>query len=179
MGFRRQRNPVRHSHHGVQGARLSPFIQERYRSDQQFQLEVDYCSEGRIPHTEFLEWPEEDQIKATVWLSEQRLKCPDCGTRREESDPKLGGDLHAYHVEKFTCYVCQNVEQTFADARVQTGKRKGQLPQGMKVRTIPNRVWRERQRIKRQKQILAERKETIEKAQARRERRNTSDTELI
>ena len=152
---------------------------ERYRSDQQFQLEVDYCAEGRIKHSEFLEWPEEDQVKATVWQSEKSMKCPDCGTRSVESDPTKGGNLHAYHVEKFICYVCKNVEQANEDALIQSGKRKGRLPQGAKFRVLPNLVWQERRRLKRQKDILAEHKDAIEKQQAHREGRNERRRQLI
>ena len=156
----------------MQGTCVPPFILERYRSDPQFQLEIDYCSEGRIKHSEFLEWPEEDQVKATVWQSEQRLKCPDCGTNSAESDPSKGGNFHAYHVDKFTCYVCKNVEQANEDSRATSGKRKGQLPQGAKFRVLPNLVWQERKRLKRQKEILADRKDAMKKQQAFREGRN-------
>ena len=107
------------------------------------------------------------------------MKCPDCGTRYDESDPKQGGDLHAYHASTFTCYVCKNVEQAYADARIKEGKRKGQTPYGFKVRVIPNFVWRERQRLRRQKEILATNAETIKKAEARRERREERERQVI
>ena len=114
-----------------------------------------------------------------MWLREQRLKCPDCGTRYEESDPKKGGDLNAYHASRFTCYACQHVEQAYADGRIKDGKKKGQLPLGFKVRLLPNYVWRERQRLRRQKKILADHKIATEKAEARRERHDGRQRQVI
>ena len=106
-----------------------------------------------------------------MWMMEQRLKCPDCGTRRDETDPEYGGDMHAYHALGFVCMGCKNVEQTFADARIKQGKRKGQLPEGYKVHLLPSYVWQERRRLRRQKKILAEREEAIQIAKTRREGR--------
>ncbi len=127
----------------------------------------------------FLEWPEEDQVKALIWLSEKHRNCPDCGTNSDESDPSKGGHFHAYHVEGFTCYVCKNVEQATDEGRIKSGKRKGQLPQGAKFRVVPNLVWQERKRLRKQKDILAERKKARDIQQANREVRESKDSTVI
>lgn len=94
-------------------------------------------------------WTEEDQEKAIVWMMEQKLKCPDCGTRQEESDPKLGGDLNAYYVERYTCITCKNLEDAYTDERKASGK-KHRIRPGFKVRLIPNYIHLERRRIRKQ-----------------------------
>ena len=163
----------------MSGARQCPFITERYRTDRRFQLELDYTAERGIPHSEFLGWDEEDQEKAIVWLTEQRLKCPDCGTREDEWNPKMGGELAAYHVYTYQCMVCKSIEDAHKDARIKDGKRKGQLPPGFKARLIPNHIWQARKRIRKQREILNLRKEASDKAIARRERQKTTDPEVI
>jgi hypothetical protein len=42
-----------------------------------------------IPHSEFLSWSTEDQDKALAWLEQERLKCSNCRTYRDdwERDP--------------------------------------------------------------------------------------------
>jgi len=118
-----------------------------------------------------MEWDEEDQEKAIVWLTEQRIKCPDCGTREDEWNPSLGGDLHAYHPYSYTCINCKNIEDAYADGRLKSGKRKGQLPPGFKIRLMPNFVWQEKRRLRKQKEILETRQKAAELAAARREGR--------
>ena len=112
-----------------------------------------------------MEWDEEDQAKALVWLEEKSLKCPDCGTRREESDPSLGGDLHAYHVERFTCYNCKNIEDAYADERKKTSKK--QIRAGFKVRLIPDFIHQERRRLRKQMAVRKVREKALENQTAR------------
>jgi hypothetical protein len=114
-------------------------------------------------------WTDEDQEKAIVWLIDQRLKCPDCGTREDEWDPKQGGVLNAYHVHRFTCINCKNIEDEYADSRFTSGKKKGSLPAGFKIRLVPDYIWQERRRLRKQREILATRQKAVDIAQARRE----------
>lgn len=120
-------------------------------------------------------WTEDDQEKAIVWLIEQRLKCPDCGTREDESDPKKGGSLTAYHVSTFTCFNCKNIEDTYADNRFKSGRKKGQLPGGFKIRLLPDYIWQERKRLRKQKEILETRQKAADMAKARREGTKTAE----
>jgi DNA-directed RNA polymerase subunit RPC12/RpoP len=151
----------------VQGAHQRPFIEERFRTDPRFRLEIEYCAEKAIPHSEFLEWSEDDQEKAMVWLTDTKTRCPDCGTREDEWDPKKGGSLHAYHVSSYICINCKNVEDEYEDARIKEGKRKGSLPAGFKVRLISDYIWQQRKRLRRQKQILATHQEAEDKRRQR------------
>lgn len=90
-----------------------------------------------------------------VWLLDEKTKCPDCGTRREEWDPTRGGSMYAYHPSAYICLPCQNVENEYVDRRIKDGKRKGQLPAGLKVRLIPDHVVKEQRRLKHQREIQA------------------------
>ena len=115
-----------------------------------------------------MEWPEPDQEKALVWLREKRLKCPECGTPPHESDPSKGGDFAAYHLDKYTCFVCKNIEDAYADERKHG--RKKMIPAGFKIRIIPNRIWQERKRIKAQLATQKQRREALQTQAARLER---------
>jgi hypothetical protein len=102
-----------------------------------------------------LEWPDSDREKILTHLIEKKLACPDCGTREDEWNPQKGGLLHAYHTERFTCRNCANIEGAYADARFMDGKKKGQLPPGLKIRLVPNYLWLEKKRLKRQREAQA------------------------
>ena len=115
-----------------------------------------------------MEWPESDQEKALVWLTEQRLRCPDCGQRPEESDPSKGGSLTAYHVEKYTCFTCKNIEDAYSDERKWSKRRK--IRAGFKVRLIPNLIYQERKRLRKQMAVAKVRADATEKQSARLER---------
>ncbi len=95
------------------------------------------------------------------------MKCPDCGTRREESDPKLGGSLTAYHVERFTCYNCKNIEDAYADERTSTPKK--QIRAGFKVRLIPDYLHQERRRLRKQMAAREVREKALKNQIARQE----------
>jgi len=102
---------------------------------------------------------------------EERLKCPDCGTRQEESDPSLGGDFNAYHVERYTCYICKNIEDVYTDERKRSGKKQRIRP-GFKVRLIPNYIYQERRRVRKQMAVKQIRDKALETQVARLERTN-------
>jgi hypothetical protein len=69
------------------------------------------CHHYRIPHGEFLAWPDEDRDKAIwMWLRE-RSTCPHCGTRPEEWDPTQGGNRRAYLAEVQVCRGCQAIAE--------------------------------------------------------------------
>jgi hypothetical protein len=67
-------------------------------------MEMSFCNEHGIPHSEFLEWSPEDRAKALAFLMEKALRCDMCGTAEWEWD----ADRRAYEpVEKFCmgCYL--------------------------------------------------------------------------
>ncbi len=98
-----------------------------------------------------MEWDLEDQEKMIVWMMDQKLKCADCGTRQEEWDPKKGGVMHAYHVSRYTCLMCKNIEDTYEDVRKKSNK--GKLPNGFKVRLVPHYIWKQRAKVRKQLEV--------------------------
>lgn len=67
-------------------------------------MEVSYCYEKGIPHSEFLNWLPEDRAKAMAFQLEQATRCGMCGTAEWEWE----ANRRAYEpVEKFCmgCYL--------------------------------------------------------------------------
>lgn len=60
-----------------------------------------------IPHSVFLDWPEDDQDKALAYMRDQAERCGGCGTKRSEWE----SDHFAYvgHVE--VCPGCEAIAQ--------------------------------------------------------------------
>lgn len=71
-----------------------------------FALEMNYCAERGIPHSEFLRWDESDRGKALAWHVEQAQRCQMCGTAKWEWEE----DRHAYHVVEEICPGCEMKE---------------------------------------------------------------------
>jgi len=76
-----------------------------------------------------------------MWMRERILRCPDCGTRLDEWDPKKGGDRHAYIPQIFTCPGCAQTgilyeEETKAIRATQGGG----AVSGMKVKLVPKHI---------------------------------------
>lgn len=63
---------------------------------------MDYCGPRGIPHSEFLSWPIDDQVKALGWQAEQNAACSQCGTRDWEWEQ----DRRAYRAEAYVCMGC-------------------------------------------------------------------------
>jgi len=67
-------------------------------------MEMSYCYEKGIPHSEFLGWSPEDRAKTVAYLLEEGSKCGMCGTAQWEWEK----NRRAYEpVEKFCmgCYL--------------------------------------------------------------------------
>jgi hypothetical protein len=67
-------------------------------------MEMSYCYEKGIPHSEFLNWLPEDRAKTIAYQLEQSTRCGMCGTGEWEWEK----DRRAYEpVEKFCmgCYL--------------------------------------------------------------------------
>ena len=43
-------------------------------------MEMSFCNDKGIPHSEYLEWTPEDRAKAMAYLMESALRCSMCGT---------------------------------------------------------------------------------------------------
>ena len=76
-----------------------------------------------------LEWGPEDRRKLDAWLSEQRYRCPGCGTYEWETNPDMGGDPHLYQAHAITCPACKSADAVAADLR-----RSEQNKDGMRTR---------------------------------------------
>jgi hypothetical protein len=62
-----------------------------------FAAELQYCVEHAIPHSEFLEWSDEDRAKVLAWTMEEPLRCQMCGTAEYEwEDNKFAYEPHAH-----------------------------------------------------------------------------------
>jgi hypothetical protein len=88
----------------VLGGLRHPFQRERLRYDPSFHAEIAYCYEHGIPHSEFLEWLNEDRAKALAFMLEKASRCEMCGT----ADWEWAENQHAYEpVERFCmgCYL--------------------------------------------------------------------------
>ena len=77
------------------------FYLARLREDRRLRAELDYCAPRGIPHSDFLNWEQDDQDKALAWQVDEADKCPGCGTRSYEADD--------YEVGKITCRVCKDI----------------------------------------------------------------------
>jgi hypothetical protein len=70
-------------------------------------MELQFCFEHGIPHSEYLAWDPVDKAKLVAYMVEKGSRCIMCGTADWEWDPKRGGNRRAYEtVEKFCpgCY---------------------------------------------------------------------------
>lgn len=56
-------------------------------------------------------WLPDDRDKALWWLVHERERCPSCQHRAEETDPKQGGDPHAFEWTLRHCRTCEILAQ--------------------------------------------------------------------
>lgn len=63
---------------------------------------MSYVVDKGIPHSEFLEWSQEDRAKTIAYISEQALSCSMCGTSSWEWEE----NPHAYAPEETHCRGC-------------------------------------------------------------------------
>lgn len=67
---------------------------------------MDYVGPLGLPRSTFLGWDRDDQDAAIMWSLRRAATHSACGTRPDEWDPELGGDLHAYLGEVRVCQGC-------------------------------------------------------------------------
>jgi hypothetical protein len=65
-------------------------------------MEMSYCYEKGIPHSEFLSWPPEDRAKTMAYLLEDSSRCGMCGTAEWEWE----ADRRAYEPVEKVCMGC-------------------------------------------------------------------------
>lgn len=77
------------------------------------------CAAYRVPHSEFLGWPDADRDKA-IWhhlrtLERQAETCQGCATRARDWDPRHGGHPAAYIADTYRCEGCHQRHQASKD----------------------------------------------------------------
>lgn len=92
-----------------QGAGHGPF-RRRLRVDSAFYLELQYCNEHGLPHSQFLTWHPDDRAKALAFTLEKAAHCVMCGTADWEWDPEQGGKRYAYEAVHKLCQGCLRKE---------------------------------------------------------------------
>lgn len=118
-------------------------------------MEMAYCSDKGMPHSEFLSWDPEDRAKQHAYLLEESSRCVLCGTQPWE----WAENKHAYvTVEKF-CQGCYNKNAASQDSDSLPGTTVDLVPHSADVI--------ERQRIAHEKMMKSKAAEERE----RRERR--------
>lgn len=65
------------------GVEAHPY-RSRLRYDSTFFLELQFCNEHGLPHSQFLEWEPEDRAKALAFILEKGERCVMCGTAEWE-----------------------------------------------------------------------------------------------
>jgi hypothetical protein len=65
-------------------------------------MEMAWCSEQGIPHSEFLAWTDEDRAKQVAYLMESGERCSMCGTAPWEWEE----DRFAYEALTIKCEGC-------------------------------------------------------------------------
>lgn len=75
-------------------------------------MELRYCYDKGIPHSQFLSWPEEDQDKVVAFILWDGAKCGSCGTNPSDWLDENGhmADDPPFVVGSRMCYGCATLE---------------------------------------------------------------------
>lgn len=66
-----------------------------------------FCNEHGIPHSEFLDWEEDDRSKQLAYMIHDAQTCGMCGTSAWEWDEEQGGSRFAYEPVEEICPGCE------------------------------------------------------------------------
>jgi hypothetical protein len=88
-------------------------------------MEMAFCNEHGIPHSEFLDWDPEDRAKAMAFVAEYAIRCQLCGTAKWEWDE----NKFAFTAVEEFCQGCYQ-KQVFSDQQ-------GSSLPGTNVKLIP------------------------------------------
>jgi hypothetical protein len=88
-------------------------------------MEMSFCNEKGIPHSEFLQWVPEDRAKALAYIMENAQRCTMCGTAPWEWEE----NRFAYAATEEFCQGCYQ-KSVFTDIESRS------LP-GTNVRLVP------------------------------------------
>ena len=119
------------------GAEAGPY-RDRLRYDGSFYLELQFCDEAGIPHSQFLSWEPEDRAKALSFMIAKAEKCALCGTAPWEWEE----NRRAYTPVEHMCPGCY--------AKESLSELTGSMP-GTTVRLVPAGSQEAAQRILKQR----------------------------
>lgn len=71
-------------------------------------MELQWCAERGIPHSQLLSWSPDDRVKLMAWLAEDAERCSSCGTASWE----WAADRQAYIPHVHVCRGCALREQS-------------------------------------------------------------------
>ena len=94
------------------------------RVDPTFQMEVRWCADAGIPHSEFLSWSPADRSKVIALLTEDAKRCSMCGTSPWEWEE----DKWAYTPAAHTCQGCKHLDAAREDNDPGPGTRMVLIP---------------------------------------------------
>ena len=76
------------------------------RYDAAFAFAMSWCADKGIPHSEFMEWDQDDRDKVIAAQMEKNRRCSSCGTAGWEWEE----DRFAYHAESYRCMGCMHLD---------------------------------------------------------------------
>jgi hypothetical protein len=88
-------------------------------------MEMSWCSERGIPHSQLLDWANEDRAKLAAFLMESSERCVSCGTAPWEWEE----DHYAYEPLPLQCHGCYLKEIAGEDEK----------PPGTRITLVPKR----------------------------------------
>ena len=101
-------------------------------------MEMSYCYDNGIPHSEFLDWLPEDRAKALAFMLEKSARCDMCGTAEWEWE----ADRFAYTPVEKHCHGCY--------LKHMAGEEGAQMP-GSTITLMPTRTAESAQRLAKMK----------------------------
>jgi hypothetical protein len=105
-------------------------------------MELEWCTDKGIPHSEFLSWSPEDRAKVLASLLESRKRCPSCGT----SDWEWEEDRGAYQAMQHVCQGCKVLYAAEEETDTALGARMILVPKrrATEIMAAPKRLNRRR-----------------------------------
>lgn len=103
---------------------------------------MDYCGPRGIALSAFLAWDEADQQVALEWSERDRETCGNCGTHRDDFDPRRGGHRHAHIPEIYVCPGCAIKESALESTRKSKRQRRGIRVRLRRNPALADTVWR-------------------------------------
>lgn len=106
-------------------------------------MEMAWCSEHGLPHSELLEWDHNDRAKLAAYLMESAARCVSCGTAAWEWEE----DPYAYEAMPMQCHGCY-IKEVSAEPDSQPGTRITLLPKrrAQEIRDTPKQAPTRRRR---------------------------------